>query len=176
MYAASKQAIKGFTDAFRMELEAVGAPISLTLIKPSAIDTPFPAHAKNYLDAEPTLPPPVYTPADVAEAIVYAAVQGGRDYYIGGGGKLISSLNKHIPSAVDWMASRMGGLETGGPRKRDRAGSLHAAGADGSERGKPTFLVRRSAYTAAQTRPWASLPLLAAGAVVVALLARSSRA
>ena len=46
MYCASKHAIKGFTDAFRMELEEAGAPISVTLIKPASINTPFPAHAK----------------------------------------------------------------------------------------------------------------------------------
>jgi len=42
MYAASKHAVKGFTDAFRIELEEEGAPISVTLIKPGSIDTPFP--------------------------------------------------------------------------------------------------------------------------------------
>lgn len=46
MYCASKHAVKGFTDALRMELEAENAPISVTLIKPSAIDTPYKEHAK----------------------------------------------------------------------------------------------------------------------------------
>ncbi|HEY3013245.1 MAG TPA: SDR family oxidoreductase, partial [Gemmatimonadales bacterium] len=44
-YSASKHAVKGFTDALRMELEEEGAPISVTLIKPSAIDTPYFQHA-----------------------------------------------------------------------------------------------------------------------------------
>ena len=57
MYAASKHAIKGFTDAFRMELRERGVPISVTLIKPSAINTPFARHARNYLSQEPKLPP-----------------------------------------------------------------------------------------------------------------------
>ena len=35
MYAASKHAIKGFTDAYRMELQEAGAPISVTLVKTS---------------------------------------------------------------------------------------------------------------------------------------------
>jgi len=34
IYAASKHAVKGFTDALRMELEKAGAPVSVTLIKP----------------------------------------------------------------------------------------------------------------------------------------------
>ena len=62
MYCASKHAVKGFTDALRMELEAEGAPISVTLIKPSAIDTPYKDHAKNHLGVLPQNPPPVYSP------------------------------------------------------------------------------------------------------------------
>lgn len=50
LYSASKHAVKGFTDALRAELEAQGVPISVTLIKPGSIDTPFPQHAKNYMD------------------------------------------------------------------------------------------------------------------------------
>jgi len=48
-YSASKHAVKAFTDALRMEVEKEGAPVSLTLIKPGAIDTPFPEHARNYM-------------------------------------------------------------------------------------------------------------------------------
>ena len=44
-YCASKHAVKGFTDAFRMELEHDGAPISVTLIKPSQ-STAYKQHAK----------------------------------------------------------------------------------------------------------------------------------
>jgi NAD(P)-dependent dehydrogenase (short-subunit alcohol dehydrogenase family) len=39
IYSASKHAVRGFTDAFRMELEAKGAPISVSLVKPGRIDT-----------------------------------------------------------------------------------------------------------------------------------------
>ena len=72
VYSASKHAVKGFTDALRMELEEEGAPVSVTLIKPSTIDTPYTKHAKNLLeDKEPALPPPVYAPETVAEAILH---------------------------------------------------------------------------------------------------------
>src|SRR5690606_18688282 len=49
-YSASKHAVKAFTDGLRMELESAGAPVSVTLIKPSSIDTPYVEHARNYLD------------------------------------------------------------------------------------------------------------------------------
>ncbi|HKP15089.1 MAG TPA: SDR family oxidoreductase, partial [Gemmatimonadaceae bacterium] len=69
-YAASKAAVKGFTDTLRMELHKEGAPISVTLIQPAAIDTPYPEHAMNYLGVEPKHAPPVYAPEIVAEAIL----------------------------------------------------------------------------------------------------------
>ena len=69
-YSASKHAVKAFTDVLRMELEESGAPVSVTLIKPSAIDTPYMEHARSYLDSEGTKnPPPSYDPQLVAKAI-----------------------------------------------------------------------------------------------------------
>src|SRR5690606_25265691 len=45
-YSASKHAVKGYTDALRMEIETAGLPIAVTLIKPGTIDTPYTQHAK----------------------------------------------------------------------------------------------------------------------------------
>jgi short-subunit dehydrogenase len=101
MYSASKHAVKGFTDALRMELEKEGAPISVTLVKPSAIDTMFTAHAKNYMEKEPALPAPVYAPELVAETILYAARHPRRDVFVGGHAKLISASAQAMPRAMD---------------------------------------------------------------------------
>jgi short-subunit dehydrogenase len=48
-YAASKYALHGFTEALRMELEKDKAPISVTLIHPGRIDTPYNEHARSYI-------------------------------------------------------------------------------------------------------------------------------
>ena len=101
MYCASKHAVKGFTDAFRMELEADGAPISVTLVKPSAIDTPYKEHAKNYLEVEPNNPPPVYAPETVAEAILHCAENQVRDVFVGAGGKALSLMGEYAPRLTD---------------------------------------------------------------------------
>ena len=61
-YAASKHAVKGFTDSLRIELEKKDMPIVVTLIQPAAIDTPYPEHAKNYLSTDPKHQAPVYKP------------------------------------------------------------------------------------------------------------------
>ena len=178
MYSASKHAIKGFTDAFRMEMANEGAPLSVTLIKPSAIDTPFPVHAKTYLENTPTLPPPIYMPQDVAEAILHATVHGGRDYYIGGGGKLMSSLNKHLPGIVDWFGANFVPKQSVKEETLDRdpEGVLYTPGQDGEMRGNADRLVRRSAYTKAVEHPvltGAALAALALGAL--GLFSRNSR-
>jgi short-subunit dehydrogenase len=97
MYSASKHAVKGFTDALRMELEADAFPISVTLIKPTAIHTPFPENAKNYLAYEPHLPSPVYAPELVAEAILHCAETPTRDFFVGETAKAHSSMALNAP-------------------------------------------------------------------------------
>jgi short-subunit dehydrogenase len=101
MYCASKLAVKGFTDALRMELEADGAPVIVTLVKPSAIDTPYKDHAKNYLGVKPENPPPIYAPETVAETILYCAENPVRDVFVGGGGKAISAMGTYAPRMTD---------------------------------------------------------------------------
>ena len=101
MYCATKFAVKGFTEAFRMELETEGVPVSVTLVKPSSIDTPFPQHARNHTSEEPTLPPPVYAPEVVARAILHCAEYPERDVTVGGGGKAIAALGWAAPRASD---------------------------------------------------------------------------
>src|SRR5688572_27531414 len=101
IYCASKHAVKGFTDALRMELEAEDAPISVTLVKPAAIDTPYKDHAKNYMGVEPENPPPVYAPEAVAEAILHCAENSVRDVFVGGGGKALSVMGKYAPRLTD---------------------------------------------------------------------------
>ena len=84
--------MKAFTDGLRMELEAEGAPISVTLIKPSGIDTPYPEHARNDLGSQALrLPPPVYDPHLVGKAILFAAEHPKRELVVGFGGWLIGA-------------------------------------------------------------------------------------
>ncbi|NGM68510.1 SDR family oxidoreductase [Natronolimnobius sp. AArcel1] len=106
-YSASKHAVKGFTDALRMELEEEGAPVSVTLIKPSAIDTPYPEHAKNEMDAEATLPAPVYAPETVAQTILDAAEHPEREITVGGGGKGMILLDRIAPGLLDTLMERV---------------------------------------------------------------------
>ena len=101
IYSASKHAVKGFTDGLRMELEMDGAPISVTLIQPSAIDTPYPVHAKNYMEREAKHAPPAYAPETVARAILHCCVTPERAVVVGGGGKAFIGMEHWTPALLD---------------------------------------------------------------------------
>jgi short-subunit dehydrogenase len=102
-YCASKHAVKAFTDTLRMELEADGAPVSVTLIKPGAIDTPYMINAKNYMEVEPKQLPPAYSPATVARTVLHCAETPERDVFIGAGGKAVAVLGQYAPRLTDRM-------------------------------------------------------------------------
>jgi NAD(P)-dependent dehydrogenase (short-subunit alcohol dehydrogenase family) len=171
MYCASKHAVKGFTDALRMELEEENAHISVTLIKPSAIDTPYTKHARNYMDTEPKNPAPVYAPEVVARAILYCAQHPERDITVGGGGRVLSGLGAAAPRLTDKV---MEGLFFSGQQKdeprRDDADSLYApSGRDLEERGEyEGHVARSSLYTTARLHPVMTAAALLTAAVAIA--------
>jgi NAD(P)-dependent dehydrogenase (short-subunit alcohol dehydrogenase family) len=163
-YSASKQAVKGFTDALRMDLEEEGAPISVTLIKPSTIDTPYFHHAKNYLAVEAELPAPAFGPEVVANAVLRAAEHPIRDITIGGGGRLVSALGTALPRLTDFYRDRrVFDRQRSGIRAGERTRHHYAAAAEGAkERGKyRRHLMHSSAHTRAALSPGKAL--LAAG-------------
>src|SRR6185295_7592371 len=102
MYSASKHAVKGFTDALRIEVEELDkAPVSVTLIQPTAVDTPFPQHARNYMPQEAKLPPPTIEPAKVAEAILDAAQKPTKATRVGTMAKMNTTLATLLPGLAD---------------------------------------------------------------------------
>lgn len=106
-YNASKHAIKGFTLSFRIELMLNKAPVSLTLIQPSAIGTPFPQHARNLTGFKARLPQPIYAPEVVARAILDAAQNPRRTVVVGGAGKLQILGSRLLPNLFDRIAGKM---------------------------------------------------------------------
>ncbi len=169
MYSASKHAIRGFTDALRMELNQDGAPVRVTLIKPASIDSPLPQRARNYMDHEPDLPPPVYRPREVADSILAAATSARRDIYVGGGGKAISVFAALAPDIFDRLAPPF--IVAAQKRKeapRRPQGTLHGVMDDGVERGThPGFVNPISAFTRIRNHPKAFAALAGAAALVL---------
>ncbi|HYO62978.1 MAG TPA: SDR family oxidoreductase [Pyrinomonadaceae bacterium] len=172
IYSASKHAVKGFTDALRMELEAEGAPVSVTLVKPATIDTPYTRNAKNYMDREPSLPPPVYAPETVAEAILHCAETGQRDVFVGGGGKALSVAEQYAPRLTDKvMEATFFDMQ----RQNEPARS-HPNGIDGpsgtlEERGgQAAYVSESSLYTKATLHPFATAALIFGAGLALSLM------
>ena len=136
MYSASKHAVKGFTDALRIEVgELDDAPVSITLIQPTAVDTPYPQHAKNYIDREPKLPTPQIEPEKVAEAILDAAQKEQRDVRVGAMSVMNTIAAKVMPSAADKMSAKQADRQQYDEAPRNPDGALWQPGGEGMVRG-----------------------------------------
>ena len=137
MYSASKHAVKGFTDALRVELLEEKAPVCVTLIQPTAVNTPFPEHAKNYMAKEPKLPTPQIDPRQVAEAILDAASKPTRDVKVGLMSKLNTTAFRITPKLADWMAKKQATRQNYDAPPVNPEGALYRAGETGRIHGRP---------------------------------------
>jgi short-subunit dehydrogenase len=176
-YSATKHAVKAFTDALRMELERAGAPISVTLIKPSGIETGFQDHARSLLE-EPgvRVPPPAYDPQLVARAILHACEHPKRDIVIGFGGYAIALMGRVFPRLTDLVMETVGYAAQTSPKapSPERADNLYEPRGDGTEKSmtRPVWPVRKtSLLLEAQLRPVtaaaiAGLAALSMGAII----------
>ncbi len=168
-YCAAKAAVRALTESVRMDVEREGLPISVTLIKPSGIHTPFPEHGRNHMDAPPRTPQIIYGPELVADAILFAAEHSRRQIYVGGYGFTLSLLAWLFPRPTDrimeWLLVRtqQSTDEPGDPRARD---NLFEPRKDGSVEGSQDFAVKRwSLFLQAQKHPLIAAGILGSGLV-----------
>jgi short-subunit dehydrogenase len=173
--SASKAAVASFTKALRMELIAEHAPVSVTLIKPSAVDTPYRDHARNLTGVAVRNPTPVYATPLVADAILYAARYRVRELTVGDSGGVVGVLNALVPSLAEpvmaWTAPKQA-MDAEGRKALDD--NLHQAGRDLRERSFQAGVRESSLYSTAQMRPRTTFALallagVAAGAAVFGL-------
>jgi short-subunit dehydrogenase len=174
-YSASKHAVLGLMDALRVELQNENAPVSVSLIRPAGIDTQILKHARNYMDVEPQLPPPVYAPQVVADAILHAAEHYTRDVYAGATARLLASITHLAPALSDWVMQRwmLDVMRSDRPAAEQAPEGLHSsAEAELRERGGSQRLVlERSLYTkAALHRNTSRLVALGLGLVAARLM------
>jgi short-subunit dehydrogenase len=101
-YVASKFAVRGFTDALRMELKHERSRIEVVLVLPASINTPLFARARSKLGVKPRPIPPVYDPRVVTEAILSSCVRPQRQVYAGQAGRALAILERFSPRLLDW--------------------------------------------------------------------------
>ena len=123
--------VYGSLAALRIEANGLDdAPVAITLIQPTAVNTPYPQHARNYMDKEPKLPTPQIDPHRVAHAILTAATEPTRDVKVGVMSKVSTTLAKIAPALGEKIAAKQASRQQYDQLpSRDPAGALwHASG------------------------------------------------
>ncbi len=175
-YAASKFAVHGWTESLRMELNKEQAPVSVTLVHPGRIDTPFNEHARSYLDKQPGHIGMMYSPRIVADAILFAAEHPKRDMFVGGQAKFGAFAGNLAPRLADKLTEltlyRTQQLER--PAKPLSDSNLYKPGSGMHEQGTNKGWVRqKSLYVLAKKHP--ALAALTIAGIGSALLGTVSK-
>ena len=105
-YVAAKHAIKGFTEALRVEMAREASAIDVVLVEPSSMNTPLFDHARSKMGARPAPIPPIYEPRVTARAIVHAAEHPHAVVATGGASKLFTVVERINPKLLDWWQLR----------------------------------------------------------------------
>lgn len=149
-YSASKAAVKAYSDVLRMELGNEGAPVKLTVIKPSGISTPISEHGRTHMGERGKVMPPLYDADVVAKTILTAAQRYVRAVTVGETGKASTVAWNAAPSimgrVVGWALPKVQSTDKP-PMPTD---NLHSAGEDGrvyldeDHKGIPTSLTTKA--------------------------------
>jgi short-subunit dehydrogenase len=123
-YSAAKHALRAFTEVLRTELMSDGIKIKLTMVHPSAVNTPLYTWARNLLPRQVRPLRPVYQPEPVAETIYWAALTGPREVTFGTSARAAKLVAPMVPRLTDFVLSRFGieaqqGAELNPEERRD---------------------------------------------------------
>ncbi len=155
-YSASKHAVHGWTDALRTELEAEGTAVSVTLIHPGRIDTPYNEHARSYMPKQPAHRGMIYPPEAVAEAILYSAEHPKRDMFVGFQAKALAVLAGISPRLTDKLIELWAfpSQQSDRPSRDREDNALYRSGYGMHERGTHQGWIRSgSLYVKAEKHP-----------------------
>jgi short-subunit dehydrogenase len=133
-YCAAKHALRGFAGALRAELKASGSPVTIGLVSPGPVDTPFWQHAATPAGRPESSAPPLtaYDAETVAIEILRVAEGNQREVTVGGATALLRALyaigGGVAERALGEVMVRVAGERDDSPRK---PGALDTAAGDG---------------------------------------------
>ena len=174
-YSASKHAVKAYVQSLRIELHAMAPNVSVTLIKPSGIDTPIGQHAAVHGPGEGQIPPPIYAPELVAEAILAAAVRPQREITVGGLGRAQVLFAEHFPAIFERIAPLMGAAVIDPKKEQPKPSNLFEGVRAGEERSGEHHAKPFSVYTSAAIHRKTTIAGVAGLALAAGLLFRGRK-
>ncbi|MEI7035517.1 SDR family oxidoreductase [Fulvimonas yonginensis] len=107
-YCGAKFAIRGFTDALRVELEHEKSRIHVTMVQLSAFNTPQFQWGRTKLPRRPQPVPPIFQPEVAAQGIHWAAHHRRRELVVGFPAVKAILGNKLFPRLADRRLVRLG--------------------------------------------------------------------
>jgi len=156
-YAASKHGVDGMFDALRLELAHANSSVSLTIVRPTGVNTPFFTNARTKIGVKPRPPKPIYQPEHVAEAVLFAAENPVRELYVGGAAKAMVLGKRWFPRLMDayLLSSGFSGQRTRQPKESTAPTNMFTPEtADERIHGDYSSISKRhSCYTWLQTHP-----------------------
>jgi short-subunit dehydrogenase len=125
-YCGAKYAIRGFTDSLRGELIHVGSSIKISIVELPAVNTPQFDWARTHMPRKPRPVAPVVQPERIAKAILHAALDPKREYWIGLSTLKVILGNMVLPEFLDRYLARttVEGQETSIPVTASRKDNL----------------------------------------------------
>ncbi|WP_196260028.1 SDR family oxidoreductase [Pelagibacterium limicola] len=127
-YCGAKHAIRGFSDALRTELIHSQSRIRITSVHLPAVNTTQFDWARTKREAQPRPVAPVYSPQAAADAIVHAAMNPKREYWLGRSTAMTILGAMALPSFMDRYLARntVEGQDRDEPVEPDREDNLRS--------------------------------------------------
>jgi NAD(P)-dependent dehydrogenase (short-subunit alcohol dehydrogenase family) len=124
-YVAAKHALDGFLEALRAELRAAGSAVTLSVVRPGAVDTPFWRHLTHPEGLTPPAIPPLaaYSAESVARAVVACAIEPRDTVTVGGATVALQAANAVARPAVERALALLARV---GRARADRDGARNA--------------------------------------------------
>lgn len=107
-YCASKHAIRGFLQSFRIELKIARSSVLLSELHLPAVNTPQFEWMKNHMDKHPMPVPPIFEPKVIGRAVSFIIDHPRREMWIGGPTVKAILGAKFAPRIAEWKLSRSG--------------------------------------------------------------------
>lgn len=108
-YCGAKHAIKGFTEALRVELRHDRSAVKVTMVHLPGLNTPQFDQVRTTLRRHPMPVPPIYQPEVAARAVLWSAEHPRRrEVWVGGPTPLVIWGGRLAPGLVDRYLARTG--------------------------------------------------------------------